>query len=315
MARTAERLLNLVIALLATDRYIGRERIRELVQGYDEATSDVAFQRMFERDKQALRELGISIQVGATDPDTDELDGYRISRDDFSLSEIQLTPHEARLVGLAASVWNEPTVAAGVAQALTKVRAGGGDVGEAPDFLAPRLAASEPGFPHLWEALLTRAPVAFTYHGRRRTLHCWKLILRSGAWYVVGEEQGAGVKIFRLNRMEDRPRLVGDAGSYALPPAGVIAEQARRLEPGEPTASVPLAIRAGTAGSLRRRGGAEPEWIVPEGYEAIRVPYAREDEIVAAIAAAGPDVLVLEPGPVRDQVLARLRAWADGGRA
>ncbi|MCL2782325.1 MAG: proteasome accessory factor B, partial [Actinomycetia bacterium] len=56
-ARRAERLVNLVICLLATRQYLSAQRIRDAVPGYesdgarsDGPRSDEAFKRMFERD-------------------------------------------------------------------------------------------------------------------------------------------------------------------------------------------------------------------------------------------------------------------------
>ena len=54
-----ERLMNLVIALLSTRSYITAEKIRASVAGYADSASDEAFSRMFERDKNELRDLGI----------------------------------------------------------------------------------------------------------------------------------------------------------------------------------------------------------------------------------------------------------------
>ena len=305
-ARNSERLLNLVIALLVTPRYISREQIRELVEGYAQAKNDVAFQRMFERDKEELRKMGVEVEVGPTDPTTGEMDGYRIPPDGFYLNEIHLTPEESTLVGLASSVWNEPTVAAGVGAAMAKLRAAGEEIAvDQASFLTPRLTAREPAFPVLWEALLSRTPVEFVYHGRTRHVQGWRMILRSGAWYLLGEDIGVGTRMFKLSRIEDLPRL--GEGSYALPDAAVIDEHARGLEPPPPSGSVLVAIRQTAAPSLRRRGQAA-EVPVPDGFQAVRVPYAFEDEIVSAICAAGPDALVLEAGPIRERVIAQLRA-------
>ena len=46
----SERLLNLLILLLVQRRYVGKARIRALIDDYRDA-SDEAFERMFERDK------------------------------------------------------------------------------------------------------------------------------------------------------------------------------------------------------------------------------------------------------------------------
>jgi len=314
-AQNSERLLNLVIALLVTDRFLSRERIREIVEGYSQAKTEAGFQRMFERDKEDLRALGIEILVGSTDPDSDELDGYRVRPDDFYLPAIELTPAESTLVGLASSVWNEPTMAANVERAIAKLRASGQQISSGHvGFLTPRLTAREPAFAVLWQALLTRTPVAFAYHGRRRVVWPWKLILRSGAWYLLGENVDVGARMFRLSRIETAPVLAGEPGSYDLPDAAVVAAHAQSLAPAEPTDTVVVALRESAAGELRRRGTAVDQ-PVPDGFEAVRIPYAREDEIVSAICAAGPDALVIQTGSVRDRVIAQLRAVVQGGAA
>ena len=58
-AAKTERLLNLVICLLYTRQPLSKQRIRAAVPQYGEAASDEAFDRMFERDKDELRDLGI----------------------------------------------------------------------------------------------------------------------------------------------------------------------------------------------------------------------------------------------------------------
>src|SRR5688572_2384521 len=59
--RKAERLMNLVICLLVTRGYVSKDRIRKVVDGYRDQTPD-AFEKMFERDKEELREIGIPIE-------------------------------------------------------------------------------------------------------------------------------------------------------------------------------------------------------------------------------------------------------------
>ena len=309
--RNTERLLNLVIALLATPRYISREQIRDLVPGYAHAKTEDGFQRMFERDKEDLRRMGVEIEVGPTDPTTDETDGYRIRSDEFYLPEIRLTPQESTLVGLASSVWNESHLAHDVGQAIVKLRASGADISSAPlSFLAPRLTAREPGFDILWEALVTRSPVGFTYHNRPRRVHPWRMISRSGAWYLLGDDENAGTRMFRLSRIEDQPHIDGEPGSYELPDPDVIKAACASLEPA-PVASVLVAVREQAAGNLRRRGTPH-EGQPPAGYELVSIPYARADEIVSALCAAGPDAIVAEPGEIRDRVIAQLRIVARG---
>ena len=103
-AKRAERLVNLVIALLSTRQYVTAARIRTTVPGYEaddgSDRADEAFKRMFERDKAELREMGVPLETGRTSA-FDTEDGYRIARADYELPEISLTGDEAAAVGLA----------------------------------------------------------------------------------------------------------------------------------------------------------------------------------------------------------------------
>jgi hypothetical protein len=86
--------MNLVIALLSTRGYLTAERIRANVAGYAECRTDEAFSRMFERDKNELRDLGIPLETGRASS-FDPIEGYRIKRDAYALPDIDLTPDEA----------------------------------------------------------------------------------------------------------------------------------------------------------------------------------------------------------------------------
>ena len=125
-AKRAERLVNLVIALLGTRQYVTAARIRATVPGYepDDGTdrADEAFKRMFERDKAELRELGIPLETGRNSH-FDSEDGYRIRRGDYELPTIEFDAAEAAAVGLAARLWQSATLGEPARQALIKLRA------------------------------------------------------------------------------------------------------------------------------------------------------------------------------------------------
>ena len=94
--RKTERLLSLVVCLLSARRYLTAAQIRDAVPGYPESFE--AFKRMFERDKDELRELGIPLETGTQSPGEEEA-GYRISRQAYELPEIRLEPDEAAVLG------------------------------------------------------------------------------------------------------------------------------------------------------------------------------------------------------------------------
>ena len=63
-ARKSERLINLLIALLSTRRFLTKRELRGIVEDYRDS-GDVAFERQFERDKEELRALGVRIETGS----------------------------------------------------------------------------------------------------------------------------------------------------------------------------------------------------------------------------------------------------------
>src|SRR5699024_10167517 len=144
--------MNLVIALMVTRRYLTKSRIRQIVSGYHGQT-DEAFDRMFERDKQELRDLGIRLETGSYDPFGEE-DGYRILRDDVELPSLDLTIQEAALLSVAAQVWDHLGLARESMSAVTKLKAAGMDAdAEAFAFTGPTIAAHDRSFDAIWDAV------------------------------------------------------------------------------------------------------------------------------------------------------------------
>ena len=92
MSRKSERLVNLTIALLATGRWITKSEIYENIEGY--AGEPDAKERMFERDKEELRNLGIDIEVGTFDPLFEDEIGYRIRPENYRIKISELTPQQ-----------------------------------------------------------------------------------------------------------------------------------------------------------------------------------------------------------------------------
>ena len=162
-AAKSERLLNLVILLLVARNYTTKEQIRALMEPYRDST-DEAFDRMFERDKDDLRALGIPLEVGFVDKFFEDEQGYRIKRDAFELPEIDFAADEVAVLGLAARVWRHAGLAAATSDALVKLKAAGLSFDrEQLDQVAPALAAEEPAFEAMWQATVHRTPVRFDY--------------------------------------------------------------------------------------------------------------------------------------------------------
>ena len=317
--RKAERLMNLVICLLVTRGYVSKDRIRKVVDGYREQSVD-AFEKMFERDKEELREIGIPIEVGSHESLFDDEPGYRIRRGAFELPEITLEPDEAAVVGLAARVWQHAGLARQTTDALVKLRAGGVAVDrDALSMVEPRLAASEPAFEPLCDAVLTRTPVRFGYRrpGREpaeRILEPWGVLSWRGRWYVIGRDRDRdAARMFRLSRVTTAVRRAGRAGSYRVPEGTDLRSLARSLQPPPAEGTARVRMRAGAGNALRRRATAVRT--ESEGWDRVDLPLAHVDELAEEVVAYASDVVAVEPDALRAAVVARLRRLAGrGGR-
>ena len=163
-----ERLMNLTMCLLATRRALPKARIRRMVEGYHDQ-SDEAFDRMFERDKGELRELGIPLVTEELDGLFEDEPGYRIDRRDYALPPIELTADERAVVGLATRMWSHAAMAPSAAAAWRKLAAEStDDDGGADPFVGiePSLGGSEPAFAALQEAATQGRSVRFSYRSK-----------------------------------------------------------------------------------------------------------------------------------------------------
>jgi proteasome accessory factor B len=311
----SERLMNLVIALLVTRSYLSRQRLRQVVEGYH-GQSDEAFERMFERDKEELREIGVPIEVGTFDAAFEDELGYRIRRDAFELPEISLEPDEAAVVGLAARVWQHARLARDTSSALLKLRAAGVDVdSERLSLLEPRLAAAEPAFEPVWEATTRRTPLGFHYARpgqarQRRRVEPWTLLSWHGRWYLLAHDRDRRApRMFRLSRIDGEVRALGAPGSYQVPDDIDVRALATQLSPSGEDGTAVLRLRAGAGLAIRRR--ATEVGPVVDGWQEVTVPYGSDLELAGEVAELAADAVVLDPAPLRELVIDRLRRLVD----
>ena len=102
----SERILNLFFVLINSKRPIPRHEIRQRVNGYEECESETAFERMFERDKDELRNTGIKIDTVPVDPLFDDELGYQVDSKTFLTKTVEWTPSERAILSLASTTWH-----------------------------------------------------------------------------------------------------------------------------------------------------------------------------------------------------------------
>lgn len=314
--RKTERLLNLVICLLATRRHLTLDRIREAVPGYPE--SDEAFKRMFERDKEELRELGIPLETGSTSVWDDEL-GYRIRPAAYELPPISLESDEAAALALAARVWQHASMAEAASGALLKLRAAGVETGDAtPPGIEPRVDTTEPSFPALWRAVRDRRPVSFDYRPpparevQPRRLEPWGVVSWHGRWYVAGHDRDRNaVRVFRLSRIVGEVRPGGPPGTVAVPGDADVRQIVTSSAEDTPRRVATIRVRTGAADGLRRAASrCQPD---DQGWEVAELGFSNPERLAGFVAGFGPDAVVLDPPDLKEAVVRRLRSVLQEG--
>jgi len=310
-----ERLVNLVVALMATEQGLTKDTILSSVAGYREqleaGASKDALEKMFERDKESLRGLGVPIETIGNRADPDDLREarYRVPTAEYALPEdISFSPAEVALLNIAGGVWGTESLSADARSGLRKIRALGIPVDEPIIGYAPRIRVRDASFAALQRAIEQCRVVTFTYlrpgeaRPRERRVQPFALVEYEARWHVYG---------FDLNVDADRTfllsRIVGDvvltrksfpaelragAGERALDGLRAVAARQRAL----------LEVHPGTEAALRLDRRAE------RASQGIYVPYVDLHVFADELASYGPEVRVVEPADLRAEVIRRLEA-------
>ena len=315
-AKKTERLLNLVICLLATRRFLSVQEIRSAVPGYGQDTEE-AFRRMFERDKEELRELGIPLETGTNSHVHEDEPGYRIARRDYELPDITLEPDEAAALGLAARLWQSAPLAGATGTALLKLQAAGVDAAPVSPALEPRVGANEPGFEGCLRAVRDGFPLRFTYRvsggkaAQVRSVQPWGVVSWRGRWYLVGFDLDRDAeRVFRLSRIVGEVAAAGPAGSVVVPDGVDLRAMVARMARDEPRVTARVSLRHGAGWELRRDATATAPDPDRETWTIVDVGFSDPERFADRVTGYGPDAVVLSPPEARDAVVARLRGLA-----
>ena len=304
MSRKNERLVNLTIALLATKRYLTKNEIFRNIEGYEGNAE--AKERMFERDKDDLRKLGIQIEVGGLDPLFDDEAGYRIRPENYALSLRDLTPTQVTLLSLAAQAWQDAAFADLSQQALRKLTSIGLDTDSSQlPVLAPRLVGADENLRIALDALTSLTAIEFDYLNlqgvaQKRQLQVYGVQARRSHWYLIGLDiQKAAIRNFRVDRIHGSVSTAGKSQSYVIPKNFEITE----LEPAIETPVAVLQVRPGAGYQLRRMASTIE---TADDWDLLELPIFDLDFITNLVLWHGEDVIVSSPAQLRISVISAL---------
>jgi predicted DNA-binding transcriptional regulator YafY len=303
-----ERLTNLLALLLETPRPLTLVEIAGELEGQylgKESTRRAAF----ERDKAALREIGVPIETTVLTGDRAGVSAYWIDRDRYELTDLHLEPDEMRALQVAVAAVRP----AQGREALWKLGLDTIEGDAAGDVAVTATVPELPALPALRDASARRVAVTFTYRGKGRRLDPYGLLLRDGFWYVVGHDHEHGtMRTYRADRIEGEVTIDDDAPFER--PSGIDLRTAFPSDPKELGATDAHAVAlvrvdAARAAGVERELGAER--VVArsaDGSIDVDVPCANVPAFRSWVLGLLDHAEVLGPPDVREAVVTWLRA-------
>ncbi|MEX2324863.1 MAG: WYL domain-containing protein [Nitriliruptoraceae bacterium] len=298
-----ERLVNLTIALLESRRPLTFADIKRKTGFYGQSDAESA-RRMFERDKDELRQLGVPIEI--RDSLYGDEPGYVVSRARYELSDIDLTIEEVSALALAMRL----AAAEGTRLAFAKLAARAPDpVGDHDVRLS--VAVDVAPLEAIADAVIGRQTVSFDYRNADgvadlRRVDPYAVVQRGSNWYLVGHDHVRDdVRTFRFDRMLSQPRAVTSAEAFTRPDD--VDVRAAIQGPEHPGEAILVASSPTARWALEARGAVAQPWPrnthqAPEGWTACELQGFEPRRDVSWLVSLGPDVRVLAPPSVAEMV-------------
>ena len=262
---------------------------------------------MFERDKDDLRSLGISIEVGGLDPLFNDEAGYRIKPENYSLDLGPVIGEDIALLSLAAQAWKGQALNDVAHSVLLKLQSMGidSDISSVPH-LAPRMAWASDELATVLEAITTRNRISFTYLSpdlarESREISPYALASSAGHWYFGGLDNAKNsLRTFRMDRVLGEVENVGKPDSFEIPPNFDLFASMYESSPSQVAV---LDIRKDKAFGLRKMSTDiedKGEW------ERIRLSYSDASSFLDSILWYLDDVVIIEPPDLQKQAVEAL---------
>ena len=307
MADRVERLTNLLAMLIETREPLSLIEIAgSLGEQYPDGHG--ARRAAFERDKAALREIGVPIDQEIVQGG--EFAGqtrYWIDRGRYELRDLRLDDDEMRALQVAMAATRPGS---SIAQdAMWKLGAGLVERQAPIAAILPDVAS----LPTLRDAVSKRVKVNFAYRDLDREVDPWGLLLREGFWYLIGFDHGRGERrTYRIDRIEGDVTLVSGS-SFERPrdfdPKEAFPDDPKLIGADENSPNARVLIDHNRAQVAIRDLGEERVRVRhDDGSVEVDVPCGNVDAFQSWLFGYLEHAEVLEPVAVRSAVVAWLTA-------
>ena len=300
--RKTERLINLTLALLATKRYLKKSEILSNVAGY-EGTQE-AKERMFERDKDDLRSLGIEIEVGDLDIFFEDEPGYRIPQKSYELNVPNLSGRELALLSIASSFWNDSVLAPNAQSGIRKLQSLGIPATLEFEFrMKYRFDNPSELLEEIAKAILQKSRIKFSYDSsslKVRHLEPYRIVFWNSYWYLIGMDiDRTGIRLFKLSRFLGGIETSKKKNEFEIPVDFAVADHLPKSDV-EVIHSAKIEIRRETGTLLRQRGKLLSQ---ESEYDTYEINYENERVFLRELIWHGVNVRILEPANLKEQLL------------
>lgn len=301
----AERLFTLTCYLLSTEiKGLSKQDIYRAVPGYQDAKSQDAVDRLFERDKKSLKEAGIQLEViNNFGFEEGEQARYRIAKESFSWpKDLTLDSAKMQLLELAAKAWNNQLLEGSAQNGLTKLKS----LGLVPSNtdltpFTPRLLIRHAAFAPLAKAIEECTQVAFRYQKPDGSLSdriVSPQLLRQieGQWVLLAVHEGQA-KNFLLRRIVSEVTVLEvEAKTLSSQELQLVEQELNDFVRGnEATIKVALDTEAQLA-------------LNPDESGIAKLNYMDEALLAEDLLEYGSDVEVVEPESLKRRIRAALKA-------
>jgi proteasome accessory factor B len=308
-----ERLINLTACLLETRKPVPFESLKQTVyRGVSKG--DISVRRMFERDKDELREMGIEIET-VTSTLGDE-QAYIIPRDRYYLPHIALAPDErvaltmvSRLFLGSGTPFSVPAQLALLKLAFEEQSA----AGEVPHVHWVETPRDSELLGDMLDGLMRRKCLTFSYRALgaaepvSREVEPYGLFNRGGAWYMVGMCHLRGeVRCFKLERITsdvDVNQAQPKTPDFEVPVGFDMHAEIDWERGGSPETDLEakvmfrprLAFAAATGVARPVKGKTQPDGSLLASYKV-----SDAEQFVDWVLGFGTDALITSPPELRD---------------
>jgi proteasome accessory factor B len=272
------------------------------VQGY-EGTQE-AKERMFDRDKDDLRSLGIEIEVGDLDIFFEDEPGYRIPQKSYELNVPNLTSRELALLSIASSLWNDSILAPSAQSGIRKLRSLG--IPATLDFefrMKYRFDNPSQLLEEIAKAILQKTEISFAYDSsslKTRHLQPYRIVFWNSFWYLIGMDlDRKAIRLFKISRFLGGVEISKKKNQFEIPQDFDVSEYLPKNDISI-IHNAKVEIKKDSAILLRERGKLISQG---EDFDTYEINFEYERIFLREIIWHGSNVRIIEPANLVEQLL------------